>query len=671
MYFNLALKNVRKSYRDYFVYFLTLTISVALFYLFNSFEAQQNILVADESTVFAFDTLTMAMGILSYFVTFVFGFLILYANNFIMKRRKKEIALYTLLGMKKSRISRVLLYETLLVGLLSLISGIALGIILSQGAAAFTGFLLEMEISYRFVVSTRAIVSTLFNFSIIFVFVGIFNNFSITSAKLIDLFKARQTNEVVVVKKPWVMNVIMIVSIAVLGFLYAIIQIPLVLVVLLLPILIAGSLATFGLFYSISFWFVKISQSLKSYYYRDLNAFTTRQISSKIGSTYKLLANVSLMLLLSFGALATAFNVNDMVTRTFDAQGIYDYSAYVSSSDSQFIKEAQEDIFKNSEYTKESMILQGLDITTFDIKENDLNNPDESHPMIMYALPIQVVDVKDYNLFREKAGKDSVVLKDDEALAFMPDNYFTGTADKQSLLKEEVSLYDKTLSIINDENYYMNMSGGNMSSFVFVVNEQSLKEIISNISPQTPGVVTLVYNLDKEEGRMSIDEGSVLSKEFIEYVSERDYVHSYGTNSKADTLLSAKQSTLLITYIGLYLGLTFIVVCVMVISLQLLSEASDNYERYLLLDKIGVSQKSQKKAIFKQNIIYFGLPLLVALIHSFVGIKAVNANLAAGGLKTENYGVILLAVGILVSIYIIYFFTTYFSSVRMIFDRKK
>lgn len=671
MYFNLALKNVRKSYRDYFVYFLTLTISVALFYLFNSFEAQQNILVADESTVFAFDTLTMAMGILSYFVTFVFGFLILYANNFIMKRRKKEIALYTLLGMKKSRISRVLLYETLLVGLLSLISGIALGIILSQGAAAFTGFLLEMEISYRFVVSTRAIVSTLFNFSIIFVFVGIFNNLSITSAKLIDLFKARQTNEVVVVKKPWVMNVIMIVSIAVLVFLYAIIQIPLVLVVLLLPILIAGSLATFGLFYSISFWFVKISQSLKSYYYRDLNAFTTRQISSKIGSTYKLLANVSLMLLLSFGALATAFNVNDMVTRTFDAQGIYDYSAYVSSSDSQFIKEAQEDIFKNSDYTKESMILQGLDITTFDIKENDLNNPDESHPMIMYALPIQVVDVKDYNLFREKAGKDSVVLKDDEALAFMPDNYFTGTADKQSLLKEEVSLYDKTLSIINDENYYMNMSGGNMSSFVFVVNEQSLKEIISNISPKTPGVNTLVYNLDKEEGRISIDEGSLLSEEFIEYVSERDYVYSYGTNSKADTLLSAKQSTLLITYIGLYLGLTFIVVCVMVISLQLLSEASDNYERYLLLDKIGVSQKSQKKAIFKQNIIYFGLPLLVALIHSFVGIKAVNANLAAGGLKTENYGVILIAVGILVSIYIIYFFTTYFSSVRMIFDRKK
>lgn len=149
-------------------------------------------------------------------------------------------------------------------------------------------------------------------------------------------------------------------------------------------------------------------------------------------------------------------------------------------------------------------------------------------------------------------------------------------------------------------------------------------------------------------------------------------IKSYGISysNKASNLDAAKESTLLITYLGLYIGLTFIVVSVMVISLQLLSVASDNFERYLLLDKIGVSEKLQKKSIFKQNLVYFGLPLLIALIHSYVGISAVTQSLVIGGLISNSYVMILVAVGLLVSIYCLYFVVTYLSSVRMIFDRK-
>lgn len=669
MYFKIALKNVKKSYKDYFVYFVTLTISVSLFYLFNSFDAQQEILVAGQDVIFAFNTLKVGMEVISYLVTIVFGFLILYANNFIMKRRKKEIALYTLLGMKKSKISRIMVYETLFVGLLSLFTGISLGIILSQGVAALTAKILEVQIDYHFIISFDAIISTFINFSIIFAIVGIFNNLFMSKAKLVDLFKAKVTNEVQIVKNPIIMTIIMLVSLITLGLTYRFIQEPMFLIIFLLPVLLVGSLATYTLFYALSYWFVKISVMLKNYYYKDLNAFTTRQISSKISSTYKLLASVSLMLLLSFGSLATSFNIQGILNRMFNQPGDYDISlAYHKVNDG---KDFDKDLLQFDEnYTVSYVVEYTTGLNTDSISRDDLFDFENS-PLKAYPFEITLISEDDYNAYQDRAGKQMVDLKDDEIIYFIPDSVFVTTNERHQFLNDEITLLNRKLSVLNHDNNFSNLGGYSNFNFTIVANMKTIENLQSEISNLTPGLNTLITNIDFAEDQDLQTESdnvyNVLNKASKDGLLEFGYQFS----SRIDNLKSAREVTLLITYLGLYIGLTFIVVCVMLISLQLLSAASDNYERYLLLDKIGVSDKLQKRSIFKQNLIYFALPLIVALIHSYVGIKAVNMNMALGGLVTDSYAMILIAILILVLIYLLYFLVTYYSSVRMIFDRKK
>ena len=134
----LALRNVKKSYKDYFVYFMTLMFSVCLFYTFNSFSSQEQVLNLSTSQSTVLKTVGQFMNVLSVFVAIVLAFLILYANNFLIRRRKQEFGIYMLLGMPKRDISRILVYETMAVGFLSLLSGLLLGALCSQLLGIFS-----------------------------------------------------------------------------------------------------------------------------------------------------------------------------------------------------------------------------------------------------------------------------------------------------------------------------------------------------------------------------------------------------------------------------------------------------------------------------------------------------------------------------------------------------
>lgn len=124
MLFKLSVKNIRKSIKDYAIYFLTLILGVAIFYMFNSLDSQEAMLKASSSTLDIVGMLIDLISGVSVFVAIVLGFLIVYANNFLIKRRKKEFGLYMTLGMGKWQISRILVFETIFIGLFSLVIGI-------------------------------------------------------------------------------------------------------------------------------------------------------------------------------------------------------------------------------------------------------------------------------------------------------------------------------------------------------------------------------------------------------------------------------------------------------------------------------------------------------------------------------------------------------------------
>lgn len=192
----LIFKNVKKNIQDYMIYFLTLTISVGLFYSFNSIQSQPALSHLDATKQLLSDQMGILISALSVIVAVVLAFLILYANQFLLKRRKKELGIYTLLGMEKGKISRIFAGETLCIGVLSLFSGLILGVILSQGLSLLSLRLFAIDLAeFQMVLSVAALKMTIRCFAVIFVIVMLFNVRTIASVKLIDLLAAGRKNE--------------------------------------------------------------------------------------------------------------------------------------------------------------------------------------------------------------------------------------------------------------------------------------------------------------------------------------------------------------------------------------------------------------------------------------------------------------------------------------------
>lgn len=189
MYHKLALRNIRRSVRDYAVYFITLLLGVALFYAFNSIESQQILFDLESSSgERQFETTQQILSMFSSVIACVLAFLILYSNRFLIRRRKQEFGTYLLLGMTPARVSSIVLYETVIVSLASLAVGLLLGVILSQGLSFFTASLLGTTMKdYQFVFSFDGLCSTLFCFAMIYVVVALFNVIIVSRCKLIDL----------------------------------------------------------------------------------------------------------------------------------------------------------------------------------------------------------------------------------------------------------------------------------------------------------------------------------------------------------------------------------------------------------------------------------------------------------------------------------------------------
>ncbi|MDU4600230.1 MAG: ABC transporter permease, partial [Clostridium sporogenes] len=221
MYSKIALKNIKKSYKDYTIYFLTLILAVCIFYSFNSIDSQKALTDIKSSGGSYVSKLMDFMSAISVFVSIILGSLILYANNFLIKKRKKELGIYMILGMGKRKISKILVTETSIVGVISLIAGLIIGIGVSQGLSVFTLKLFEVSINeYRFAVSTRAIGKTILYFGIMFLLVMIFNVFVISKYKIIDLLISGRKNENIKFKNTFIYLLSFVLCVASLGFAY-------------------------------------------------------------------------------------------------------------------------------------------------------------------------------------------------------------------------------------------------------------------------------------------------------------------------------------------------------------------------------------------------------------------------------------------------------------------
>ncbi|MFS0781160.1 FtsX-like permease family protein [Bacillus sp. 1P06AnD] len=334
MYFKLAFRNVKRSISDYLIYFLTLTFAVCIFYSFNSISAQKAMADLSENKTQTVDSLMLLLSYVSVFVSVVLGFLILYANNFLVKRRKKELGLYMTLGMGKYKISRILVSETVFVGILSLAAGLGAGIIASQGLSFLTAKMFEVDVTkYQFAISKEALGKTILYFGIIYVMVMLFNTITITRYKLIDLLTASRKNESLKVRKTWVSVLLFILSLALLATSYQQIMKNglfsggnTVLVCVLL-----GVAGTFLFFMSLSGFALNLIKRNKKMYYSNINMFILRQINSKVNTTFLSMSVICIMLFFTIGVLSTGFSIKTSMEKGLDVSTPYSASVFTIS----------------------------------------------------------------------------------------------------------------------------------------------------------------------------------------------------------------------------------------------------------------------------------------------------------------------------------------------------
>ena len=659
MYFKLAYQNVKKSYRDFMIYFLTLAFSVCLFYTFNSFQQQKEVLSLNEMEHAILETTGIVMNFLSIFVAIVFAFLILYANRFLIKRRKQEFGLYKLLGMPNGKIDRILVYETVLIGLISLVAGMMLGIALSQCLSILTASLFEVELNYHFIFSWGATIATILLFALIFTVTIILNSFEINRFKLIDLLQANQKHQQSHLQNLYLSVFLFLVSLGLLGYAYYLSSRGAYLIdtTQLQIMLVCGLAGTFLLFFSLSGFLLKFIQSSKRFYYRKLNMFVLRQLNANINSNFFSMSIISILLLLSIGALSTGFSLRESINSTVILSTPYDASISIDGlRDPDAAVVLEKDFFEEIHYFH---VYKGEPVNTL-AKYAQQETTQTLLKNVSSYTSIQYVKLSEFNQFLRHIGEEELTLGDKEGYAFsstdMVHQYLADVmSDKPVLSVYGTSVRVKAVS----EQLYNGYTTPNMGVIAFGI------VVPDNLIPADAPLNLTAINLtpkDKEsiEWRKSVYQSvqDTLENTTEDQLADGAEYWAIDLEGKEDVRRNTVGLSTVFTYIGLYLGTVFLIACSVMLALQQLSSASSDQQRYRTLVQLGCERRMINHAVLLQISLYFIIPLIVGMIHSFFGIRFVSDIVQLFG-RLDIFTSSAYTAAILVIIYGSYFYITY------------
>lgn len=661
--FSLALRNIKKSLKDYSIYFITLVIAVAIFYVFNSIESQTAMMSISKSTMEIIQSLVSVLSYVSVFVSIVLGFLIVYANNFLIKRRKKEIGIYLTLGMSKVKVSTILVIETIMVGIISLGIGLIIGVCLSQLLSIFTAKLFEADMTkFTFVFSSGALISAVVNFGFIYIIVMFFNIITLNRFKLIDLLYANRKNEKVKIKNGWLIFVTFIISIVLIGYAYKLLYDGALIVVGydFLLMIILGSIGTFLFFLSVSGFLLKVVQMRKKTYYKGLNMFVLKQVNNKINTHVVSTTVISLMLLLTIGILSSSLAMASAMNTSYEENSPSDMTLF-SSSDETIKRFKQEPVYQEimkSDYQFQYHYLLGLDQDSFiSSKSKTYDNL-----ALVKQQPMKVVRESDYNNIMELNGKEDqkIQLADNQyqLVATLPmalEYYNEFLADDDTIKVGNTTLTSITEQVV--ETTVHNDSGNEG----FIVVSDQIADKYDNTQDGTMIYLVGNYNGDLEQCDEKFQE---LAKTFNQQIKAENGSPII-TFTKIELGQSGIGTSALFTFIGLYLGIVFALASGTVLAIEQLSESSDNKERYRILGQLGASKPMINRSLLVQIGITFMFPLVVALIHSFVALNEINyiINLMVSINIADN---IIITTIFIVIVYGGYYLATYLASNRII-----
>ena len=586
MFSKLAWKNVRRSVKDYGVWFLTIAFGVCLFYVFNALENQSVLrFLAQNPKVNVVEAIQRLIGILSVFVWAVLAFLILYASGFLIRRRKSELGTYLLLGMERWQVARLLLVETVCIGVLALAAGLALGVLAAWGLSAFTATLFAVPMTFfTFELSLPALAKTALSFAAIFLLVMVYHAFAVSRCRLIDLMRANRVNQTLRQRSLGASVALFLVGVVLLVIAYAMLLTRgLLRVDALFWVMIGlGSLGTLLFFRSLSGFLLRICQSSKGLYYKNLNLFVLRQFNARINTTYRSMTVICLMLLLALGITASSVGLNNTVEQMTN------------------------------------------EMTPRDMQLIFWNEPEDPEPDLAAIL--------------KEGGFDP----ETECSAWLSFPVYQG--ERSNVLSQ--ADYDA-----------MVQRWGKKEADAFL--EREWMEVAADETAQTAPLNYWYFLADYAGDKNAAEE------KFEEAVSGLAQLGGFSWSSKLQNWLDMMGTKVLVLFIGLYLGVLFLLASAAVLALQQLTQAADSAGQYRTLSLLGAPAAMRGRAVTSQVFLAFFLPLSLALVHAAVGMTAANAVIAEVG-KVDAASSSAVTALLLLVVYGGYFLATCWGSRRIL-----
>ena len=660
----LALGNVRKSVTDFGIYFLTIMLGVAVFYAFNSMTAQQGVLAFSETQDKMFSLLGMVIGGVSVFIAFVLVFLVVYANRFLIRRRKKEFGLYLMMGMRTGDVVKIVALESLIVGAASLAVGLLVGIGLSQLLLYVTSALFQADVAnsagFAFVFSADALVQTVAVFVAIFVIAAVLNAHTVAKAKLIDLLHAEGKSEDMKLTSLPLSLVLFAVSIVIIGVSYALL-IDNGLMELSPQFAAATVLVCVGtvlFFYALSGFLLKLVQLIRPLYLSGLNMFTLRQLNAKVNTTFASLSIVCLVLFLAITSVCGGIGIRNALVSAIDASTAYsatvstnfgsynDETGYVPSDlgeFGEFAKQQDYDAVAGLRSSAQTLGLGDFDALVKGAAQVDLLvDPQDGLTMgdvegasgLKLAdfagsavnngyekFPVYVMKLSQVNAALELADKPTIELAEGECAVFSDSDLTRG-------FYEQAIKQGTSLDVSGQAFKLASFHGDTLQTTPVPLNTGAVV-VPDNAVPADAAIIQTMLNVQCES-----DEDMTAFGEMMDAVSNASEPNTWPismTITRAEVLDQSIGLSTVVAYLAIYLGFVLVVACAAILAIQQLSEASDSAPRYALLRKLGAPEGMISGSVFVQVVVYFLFPLALAVAHSCCALVVVTDVVAIFG----------------------------------------
>lgn len=720
----LAWGNVRRAGRDYLVYLLTLTLGVTVFYAFNTVSMQVDIAgINEEGLARVMDSM---LGYLTYFLAGVMAFLMVYANNFIMKRRKKEFGLYQVLGMGRGRVATIMALETVIVSVVAFAAGIVLGVGLSQLMTFFTASLFKTQIAnFHFFFSVHAFNLTLACMLVMFVLTLLLNLRAVRRTKLIELMGAERRNESIKTRNPWIAIAIFAVGVVLVGVAYyrllrdgfpltatdsklqeAMNQFGITTAMV--------TVGTFALFWGLSGMLIKLLQSLRSVYWRGLNMFTVRQLAAKVNTVCFSMGVIAMILFLAITSVTCGMSIANVMNENLERYNPVDVSqtyVYYTPDTFDYYKE-----YVNPSDEADRMVLADTTVDLYPAwhgKGKSAGNNDETGKKVNIAdVAGEHVQIDSY-LCYPLGGSDPSVTPSEMCKTMgekLPKAFGGSNADAMGLFVTPASQYNKLRQMMGEEpvsigrdQYLLTCDmggelvelytkymagdhaltlGGHTLQPATDKSDEDTAAIANSAMGSNPGTVVVAdellsqLNLQPYSSSLLVNYKQGMdtteADESIKYTVLDNLLvdgkepGSWGTFiTRSEMYTQAAQMNGLISYLAIYIGFVLVVACAAILSIQQLSNVADGSRSYRVLAQIGCEDRQIRHSVMAQQAVFFLFPLAVGLAHSFVALKVIIELVSIFGNMSIG-GTVGLTCAIFLAAYGGYFLVTYLMSAGMV-----